>query len=244
MGCSLGASPVPSQWCTRLVTEEHRGRTFMIRVLLVDDHPTVRDPLGFMLDYQDDMEVIGLAGSLAEAREMMKDPDIVLLDLDLPDGRGTELIADIRAARPDSGIIILSGTATDLDHALAIEAGADGLLRKTARIPEILEAIRRLAAGASIHKPDELMRLLQIAAQQRERDRQIQRTLGAITNREQEILQALAEGLSDKEIAERHSVSVRTVQTQMTRLLDKLGVESRLQALVVSLRHGAITINE
>lgn len=214
-----------------------------IRLLLVEDHTAVRDPLAFLLDREPDMTVVGTAGSLSEARSLLSGIGIALLDVDLPDGSGTELIAPLRAANPEARALILTGSRNRQQQALAIEAGASGVLHKTAAIPEILDAIRKLAAGEPLHLPDELTALLQFAAAQRERNQNAAARLAQLTPRERDILRALAEGLSDQQMAERHSVSIRTIQTQMTRLLDKLDVDSRLQALVLAVRHGVIPID-
>jgi DNA-binding NarL/FixJ family response regulator len=213
-----------------------------IRLLIVEDHAAVRDPLAFLLDHEPDLEVVGAVGSLNEARSHLSGIDIALLDLDLPDGTGTQLIGPLRAASSGARALILTGSRNREVHAQAIEAGASGVLLKTSAIPEIIDAIRRLAAGEPLLAPDELVSLLQLAARQREQSSDTQRRFSRLTPREHDLLRALAAGLSDQQIADRHSVSVRTIQTQMTRLLDKLGVDSRLQALVSAVRYGIVRI--
>jgi DNA-binding NarL/FixJ family response regulator len=215
----------------------------MIRLLLVDDHASLRQAQAFVLNYHPEMTVVGEAGTLAEARTMLQNVDVALLDLELPDGTGTDLIPELRSANPGVKILILTGRPSKLEHAEALAAGADGLLSKVVPIDEILTAIRHLMANRSIHTPGELADLLQLAAQQRKRSAVIQRELDGLTRRERELLQALGEGLGDREIADRFYTSVRTVQTQMTRMLAKLGVDSRLQALILAIRYGIVVID-
>jgi DNA-binding NarL/FixJ family response regulator len=213
-----------------------------IRLLIVEDHAAVRDPLAFLLSREPDMTIVGAVGSLSEARQHLSGVDIALLDLDLPDGIGTDLIGQIRAASPGARALILTGSGNLQNHARAIGAGASGVLHKTTAISEIIEAIRKLATGEPLLAPDELIALLRLAARQREQDSETEQRLSQLTPRERDLLRALAQGLSDQQIADRHSVSIRTIQTQMARLLDKLGVDSRLQALVLAVRHRVVHI--
>lgn len=213
-----------------------------IRLLLVEDHTAVRDSLAFLLDNEPDMAVVGAVGTLNEARSHLSGIDIALLDLDLPDGIGTDLIAPLRAASPGARALILTGSRNLQSHARAAGAGASGVLHKTAAMPEVIEAIRKLAAGEPLLAPDELVSLLQLAARQRQRSNDTAARISQLTPREHDLLWALSAGLSDQQIAERHSVSIRTIQTQMARLLDKLDVHSRLQALVLAVRHGVVHI--
>ncbi len=215
----------------------------MIHVLLVDDHAAFRQPFAFMLDREPDIAVVGQAGSLAEARPLLARADVVLLDLDLPDGDGATLIKEIHAAAPRGEILILTGSDVRTRFAQAVEAGAAGVLRKTSGLAEITGAIRKLHAGEPLLAPREVIELLRLAGQHRERDRAERRAVERLTPREGEVLQALAAGLSDKGIAERLSLSHQTVRTHMVNLMGKLGAESRLQALVVALRYGIVTLD-
>ena len=122
----------------------------MARVLLVDDHPSFRQALGFMLRREPGIDAVAQAGSLAEARGVLagdEEVDMAVLDLDLPDGYGADLIKDVHAACPDARVLILTASTDRYDAAQAVEAGADGVLLKAATIEEILDAVRRLAAS-------------------------------------------------------------------------------------------------
>ncbi len=216
----------------------------MIRILLVDDHASFRQPLAFMLNREPDFTVVAQAGSLDEARGLLnKEIDVAVVDLVLPDGNGATLVRDLRAANSHSQVLVLTASVDRRDLARAVEAGASGVMNKSAAIEEIISAIRGLSAGEQLMSPRELVDLLRLAVQQREEDRDAELALGRLTPREREVLQALAEGLNDREIGQQLHVSTETVRTHMVNILGKLGVESRLQALVYALRHGAVTID-
>lgn len=216
----------------------------MIRILLVDDHASFRQPLAFMLQREPDFTVVAQAGSLSEARGLLNEEiDVAVVDLILPDGNGTMLVRDLRAVNSHSQILVLTASVDRRDLARAVEAGASGVMNKSARIDEIISAIRGLSSGEQLMSPRELVDLLRLAVHQREQDRDAELALGRLTPREREVLQALAEGLNDREIGQQLHVSTETVRTHMVNILGKLGVESRLQALVYALRHGAVTID-
>lgn len=217
----------------------------MIRILLVDDHALFRQPLSFMLEREPDMTVAGQAGTLAEARRAVQSAggvDVAVVDLGLPDGDGVELIRDLRALNPHALVLVVTAQADRWRWAEALEAGAAGVLHKSASLDQIIDAIRRLHAGEYLLSPGELLELLRLAGERRARDAGARAALGKLTPRERDVLQALAEGLSDKEIAQHLHISVETVRTHMVNILGKLGVESRLQALIVALRHGFVKI--
>ncbi|MDP9438281.1 MAG: response regulator transcription factor [Actinomycetota bacterium] len=219
----------------------------MIRLLLVDDHPSSRIPLALVLDREPDLSVVAQAGSVAEARRALGDlgsgeVDVALLDLDLPDGTGTDLIDDLRASNLEAKALVLTAASERTRLARAVEAEASGILNKMADMDEILNTLRRLAAGEQLMPPGEVLEMVRISVRQRERDRGARLALERLTARELEVLQALAEGLGDKEIAARLHVSAKTVRAHLTNMLNKLGVSSRLQALVFAARHGAVEL--
>jgi RNA polymerase sigma factor (sigma-70 family) len=219
----------------------------MTRVLLVDDHASVRQPLGILLDREPDITVVAHAGSLAEARAalMETEVDLAVVDLGLPDGDGVELVADVRAANPNGAVLILTAETDRRRLARAVEAGASGVLAKAAGLDEILDVVRRLAAGEPLFSSRELLDLLdllRLAGREREQERQTKAAFDRLTPREREILQLLAEGLSDKEIAERLYLSGKTVRSHVGSILTKLKADSRLQAVIFALRQGAVEI--
>jgi len=214
----------------------------VIRVLLVDDHASFRQPLAFLLSREPDITVVGQAGTLAEARRLLRDIDVAVIDLALPDGDGVALIEELRAVNPRAAALVLTAS-TDRRHlARAVEAGAVGVLHKSAEVVEIIAAIRRLGAGEWLLTPREIVELLRLAGQQREQCREAEAALARLPAREREVLQARAEGLSGRGSAARPQFRPETVRAHMSNILSKLGVQSRLQALVFALRHGAVTI--
>jgi two-component system nitrate/nitrite response regulator NarL len=220
----------------------------MHHILLVDDHASFRQTLAFVFDQQPDIEVVAQAGSLAEVRQALdgleNEPDLGVIDLTLPDGEGTELIKDLREANEDFAALLLTASLDRTDHARAVEAGAAGVVHKSADVDEILDATRRISEGETLLSPEELVEMLRIASQDREEEREARANIEQLTRREREVLQALSEGLSNKEIAERLHMSVDTERTHMMNILSKLGVHSRLQALLFAARHGLVEIRQ
>jgi RNA polymerase sigma factor (sigma-70 family) len=224
----------------------------MIRVFLLDDHTSFRQSLAFMLDREEDISTAAQAGSIAEARETLTAArftyplDLAVIDLGLPDGDGTDIIRLLHKptviATPRTRVLVLTAFNDRLSIARAVEAGADAVLNKTVSLPSIVDAVRRLAAGEELLSPRETIDLLRLSALRREEDRAAQRALAELTPRERQVLTCLAEGLADNEIASRLNVSGETVRTHMVNLLRKLNADSRLQALVFAIRHGAVEI--
>ncbi len=216
----------------------------MQRLLLVEDHASFRQTLALVFDQQPDFEVVAQAGSLGEARRVMSgcEADLGIIDLGLPDGEGVELIEELHEANPDFAALVLTASLDRAEHARAIEAGAAGVVHKAADVDEILETTRRLAAGETLISQEELVEMLLIAGQSREEEREARASIEQLTRREMQVLQSLAGGLTNREIAERLHMSVDTERTHMMNILSKLGVHSRLQALLFAARHGLIEL--
>jgi DNA-binding NarL/FixJ family response regulator len=217
----------------------------MRRILIVEDHASFRQTLAFVFDQEPGFEVVAQAGTLAEARRTMDDSEVVdlgIIDLSLPDGEGTDLIEELREANPDFAALVLTASLDRMEHARAVEAGATGVLHKSADVDAILDATRRVGDGETLLSDDELISLLRLAGQNREEEVEARASIEQITPREMEVLQMLAEGLSNKEIAAELHMSVDTERTHMMNILNKLGVHSRLQALVFAARHGLVKI--
>jgi DNA-binding NarL/FixJ family response regulator len=212
-------------------------------VLLVEDHATFREPLAFMLNREPEFEVVAQAGSLAEARGMLEGVDLAVVDLDLPDGNGTELIGELRAANPRGAVLVLTASAERDAYARAVEAGAAGVLHKSVRIKEVVGAARRLMAGEPLLSTGEVVELLQLAGRRREENHDARRAVESLTPREREVLESLAEGLSDKQISERLNVGIGTVRNHVVNIFNKIGVHSRLQALLFAVRQGIVEIH-
>ena len=218
-----------------------------IRIMILDDHDTFRDPLAFMLEREPDLTVVARPRSLSEASGILKDTefavDVALVDLNLPDGSGTDLIKELRDSRPQATALVLSATADQRHLAGAIEAGAAGVMHKSAPMGDLVQAVRRLHAGEQLLSQEEVIEALRFLTRERESTREARLATDRLTPREREVLQALGEGLSDKEIARRLHVGEGTVHSHVTNILSKLEVSSRLQALVFAVRHGVVTLD-
>jgi DNA-binding NarL/FixJ family response regulator len=214
----------------------------VIRILLVDDHSALRTSLAFMINREPDMEVVGQAGTLASARQVLEGVDVAVLDLDLPDGTGTALIPDLRAADSDGHVLVLTGSENERDRAQAIADGAAAVLHKSVSIDDIIESIRRVARGEPMLSAREILDTVRFATQQREQDRAVADRFAELTLREREILTALARGLSDQQISDEFMLSRQTTASHVKHILAKLEVNSRLQAAVLAIQYGIVRL--
>jgi DNA-binding NarL/FixJ family response regulator len=206
-----------------------------IRLLVADDHPVVRDGLRAMLATQPDMELVGEAATGTEAVERARAlrPDVVLMDLQMPDLDGPAAIAALREQAPEVRVLVLTTFGTDADITRAVDAGATGYLLKDAPREQLFAAIRSAARGESVLSPSVATRVLgRMRAPAEE----------ALSPRELEILGAVARGLSNKEIGRRLYVSEATVKTHLLRVFGKLGVDDRTAAVTVALERGIIRL--
>ncbi|CAA9456106.1 MAG: diguanylate cyclase/phosphodiesterase (GGDEF & EAL domains) with PAS/PAC sensor(s) [uncultured Rubrobacteraceae bacterium] len=213
-----------------------------IRILLVEDHASLRQAVAALFDREPGFTVVGQAGSLAEARTMLDGVDVAIVDLNLPDGYGGEIIKEMRDASPHAMVLVLSAYFDRVEIARAVESGAAGVLHKSAGIDEVVEAVRRLRAGETLLPLEEVVELLRFASSRREQEQEASQAIAQLTPREKEVLKALAEGLDGKEIARQLNISLPTERNHMASILAKLGMHSRLQALVFALRHGVVDV--
>lgn len=205
------------------------------RVLLVDDHALIRQGLRRALEATDDLEVVAEAGSVAEALVLDRahQPDVVIVDVNLGDGSGIDVVRQIRAARPEAGLVVLTMYDGD-DHLFAaLEAGASAFVLKQAPSSEVVEAARRAATSPTTFTADGL------AAAMR---RRLAAPAVRLTEREAEILQLLAQGLSVAEVSARLFVSASTTKSHMAKLYDKLGAANRTQAVMTAVRLGLVAV--
>jgi PAS domain S-box-containing protein len=215
-----------------------------IRVLLVEDHASFRQAAASAFE-REGLEVVGQAGTLAEARKILEQgaPDVAVIDLILPDGFGWDLIKELRTANRRTQALVLTAELGRAEIARAVENGAAGVLHKTVELEEVVEAVRRLSAGEALLPLEEVVELLRFAGARKDEEHEARQAIARLTPREREILQALAEGLDSHGIAERLYISLRTERNHMTSILAKLGAHSRLQALVFAVRHGVVSID-
>jgi DNA-binding NarL/FixJ family response regulator len=168
---------------------------------------------------------------------------VAILDLDLPDGYGGDLIKELRGANSHAMALVLSAYSDRANIAHAVECGAAGVLHKSLGIDEIMEAVHRLRAGETLLPLEEVVEMLRFAGFRREQEHEARQAISELTPREREVLEALADGLDGKEIAQRLNISLPTERNHMASILAKLRVHSRLQALVFAVRHGVVGID-
>ena len=212
------------------------GGTTRTRLLIVDDHDMFADSLRLALSAQRDFEVVGTAATLAQAKNLVATtaPDVVLLDHRLPDGLGVDSITDLKSIRPQANIVVLTAAAEDSMLVAATEAGCAGFILKTSPLDELVSAVRTAAAGEIMVSSDLLSRLLNRLHHQHDQP------ANDLTSRELEILQLIAEGLTNGAIAQRLFISVNTVRNHVQSILTKLGAHSKLEALSIAIRDGII----
>lgn len=201
-----------------------------LKILIVDDHPIVREGLKALLSTQSDMDVVAEAGTGTEAIEQVRqhDPNVVLLDLMLPDADGASVVQALMRERPGINVLILSSVAAEEDVRASMQAGARGYLLKGAPSEEILSAIRRVSEG--------LVYIAQYAA-----ERLVESTyLERLTERELEILELLVDAKSNKEIAAALGIGEGTIKTHVHNILDKLNVRDRAAAITAAIRKGLV----
>jgi DNA-binding NarL/FixJ family response regulator len=212
------------------------------RVLVVEDHAFVREAIATTFRQQEDFDLVGDAGSLDEARGMLEDVDVAVVDLALPDGFGGDLIVELRERNPEAQALVLTASLDRSEVARAVESGAAAVTNKTAPLEDLVGAVRRLRAGETLLPSEAVDDLLGLADRHREREHQDRQALASLTAREREVLQALADGLDSRQIAERLEIMIRTEQNHVANILTKLGVHSRLQALVLALRYDIVQV--
>ena len=218
------------------------ARAGKARILLVDDHTSFRQGVAAALEGEPGFSIVRQAGSLAEARGMLRETDVGIFDLGLPDGYGGDLIRELRAANPRAQALVLSSSQDRAEIAGAVESGAAGVLHKSAGMDEIIDAVRRLRAGETLLPLEDIVELLRFAGARKEEEYEAQRAIARLTDREREVLGALAAGLDAEQIAGRLHISAKTERNHVASILSKLGVHSRLQALVFAARHGVVEI--
>jgi two-component system response regulator DevR len=206
----------------------------MIRVFLLDDHEVVRRGLADLLQAEGDIEVVGESGLAVEASHRIPAlrPDVMILDARLPDGNGIDVCRDVRALDPTIKGLILTSYEDDEALFAAIMAGAAGYVLKQIRGTDLVDAVRRVAAGQSLLDPAVTARVLERIRSGIEEPKELR----MLTEQERRILEYIAEGLTNHEIAQRMFLADKTVKNYVSSVLAKLGLERRTQAAVLATR--------
>ncbi len=214
-----------------------------IRVLIADDHAVVRSGFAELLNTQPDLIVVGTATNGREAVKLSRQlrPDVILMDIRMPGMDGIEATRQLARHDPDKPRVLVL-TTFDLDEYVydALRAGASGFLLKDVTAERLIDAVRVIAAGEALLAPAITRRLIGEFAQRRTSAPQPPPALGELTPRETEVLQLLATGLSNAEIAAHLVVTEETVKTHVSRVLGKLGLRDRTQAVVVAYESGLV----
>ncbi len=215
-----------------------------IRILIVDDHAVVRQGLRMFIDLQDDMQVVGEGENGVQAIDLAARlrPDIVLLDLVMPEMDGVEATAGIKAAFPDARVIILTSFGEDSKVFPAIRAGAQGYLLKDIQPEELVKAVREANQGKVQLHPDIARRLMSAVAggpppESEPEQPQPDPALSLLTGPELDVLRLVAESLNDREIASRLAISEKTVESAVSSILNKLNLDDRIQAAIWAIKH-------
>jgi len=205
-----------------------------IRVFLLDDHEIVRRGVRELLEVEDDITVVGEASTAAEAlaRIPLSTPDVAIVDMRLPDGNGVEVCREVRSGNPEVQCVVLTSFADDEALFDSIMAGAAGYLLKQIKGNDLVDAIRRVASGQSLLDPSVTERVLERLRNGPVEDERLAR----LTAQERNILDLIAEGLTNRQIGERLFLAEKTVKNYVSNLLGKLGMERRTEAAVFAAR--------
>ena len=203
------------------------------RVFLLDDHEVVRRGVRDLIEAEDDLTVVGEAGTAEEAygRIPATNPNVAVLDVRLPDGDGVEVCREIRSKRPDIACLMLTSFADDDALFSAIMAGASGYVLKQIRGTDLIDAIRRVGSGQSLLDPAVTGQVLERLRHRPEDDE-----LAALTEKERQILDLIAEGLTNRQIGERMFLAEKTVKNYVSNLLSKMGLSRRTEAAAYAAR--------
>jgi two-component system, NarL family, response regulator NreC len=217
----------------RVVTDDER----CLRILLVDDHRVVRAGLRMLLDAEPDLEVVDEAGDVRDAvfKARRHTPDLIVLDVKLPDGDGDEAIGTLQAEAPDAKVLILSMEDTGHHVRRAFANGANGYVLKDAAEEELVSAIREVAAGGRYLHPALGAKMVQADIEERKRA-----AADPLSDREREVLRLLAEGHTNQEIAAQLYISVRTAETHRAHIMQKLGFATRSELVRYAVDQGML----
>jgi DNA-binding NarL/FixJ family response regulator len=214
----------------------------MITVSMIEDHQILVDSLSLMLRYESDIDFLGSASSVTKGHNLIKEttPDVLLLDVGLPDGNGLDLIPEVNQISPDTNIVVLTSLSDEATLMRVIDSGISGFVSKNSELSELMETIRKAAEGEIVMPTSLLVGLLMRLPRDKAAAYQEEKGWERLTMREQEVLELLATGKTGSEIAEELHIAPLTVRTHIRNLMSKLGVHSRLEAVTFGMKNGLI----
>lgn len=217
-----------------------------IRVIIADDHAVVREGTRHILDHEPDIEVIGEAVDGVQAVALVDDlkPDVAIVDISMPTMGGIEATEKIKASRPGTAVLILTSYDDDRYVFALLAAGAAGYLLKDVPSAEVVRAVRSVHAGEPALHPAIAKKVLARFAEEARHSEHAHESAELLTGREHDVLRLAACGLGNADIADRLSVSLRTVQAHLTQIFNKLGVGSRTEAVITGLRRGLLRLED
>jgi len=218
----------------------------MIKVAIVEDHQILVDALKLMLHSNHDFAFVGAANNMAEGLELVKHtaPDVLLLDIRLPDGSGFELVPKVIEASPTTRVVVLTSYTDEATLLRAVDLGVNGFLSKGCSLTEFLDTLRQVAEGKVVMPSQLLVSALRRMVHNHTVVSHKETLWERLTPREREILGCLAAGKSGDEIAAELNITPLTVRTHIRNLLSKLGVHSRLEAVVLGVKHGLLDLRQ
>jgi NarL family two-component system response regulator LiaR len=225
--------------------DSSKDQSNITTLMLADDHPVVRKALRNEIEKEAGFKIVGEATDGEEAVKLFKDliPDVVIMDIGMPKLNGIEATRQIKAFSPSTIVLVLT-IYDDMEHVLAIfESGADGYLTKNVSVEDIIQSIRSAVAGETVLSPEVFQQVFKYAARQRTKPLLLDSGV-KFTKRELEILNLVALGLSNKQIATELSLGTRTVKSHLAYIFSKLKVFSRTEAVITGLRAGLIKIDD
>lgn len=214
----------------------------MITVSMIEDHQILVDSLSLMLRYESDIDFLGSASSISNGHNLIKEttPDVLLLDVGLPDGNGLDLIPEVNEISPDTNIVVLTSLSDEATLMRVVDSGISGFVSKNSELSELMETIRKAAEGEIVMPTSLLVGLLMRLPRDKAAAYQEEKGWERLTMREQEVLELLATGKTGSEIAEELHIAPLTVRTHIRNLMSKLGVHSRLEAVTFGMKNGLI----
>lgn len=214
----------------------------MITVTMIEDHRILVDSLSLMLRYEPDIDFLGSAASLEDGRRLLQEtsPNVLLLDVGLPDGNGLDLIPEVKQISPDTNIVVLTSLTDETTLMRVVDSGISGFVSKDSQLSDLLVTIRKAAEGEIVMPTSLLVGLLMRMSRDKAAAYQDDKGWERLTVREEEVLERLASGKTGDEIAEELHIAPLTVRTHIRNLMSKMGVHSRLEAVAFGMKNGLI----